>query len=106
GRGHPSLQSLAREIQRSIRFYLKESGQPRLASLALAGGGAADPGLRDYLQRELGVPLEAFDPAVGRGTDAADRRAGPADPKADPGFAQAIGMAIRGVYEFFPHQFK
>ena len=92
GRGHPSLQSLAREIQRSIRFYLKESGQPRLGSLVLAGGAAADPGLRDYLQRELGLPIETFAPEAGHG--------------AGPRFAQAIGMALRGLHEFFPNQLK
>lgn len=95
GKGHPSLQSLAREIQRSIRFYLKESGQPRMGKVLLAGGGAEDPGLREFLERELGQPLETFKPAGAE----AGREAGPR-------FAQAIGMAIRGLHEFFPNQLK
>jgi type IV pilus assembly protein PilM len=100
GQGYPSLQSLVRELQRSIRFYLKESGQSRLASMALAGGGAADIGLRDHLSRELGLTVETFDPFRGLEMAAGVKVKSPGI------YAQATGMALRGLHEFFPHQLK
>lgn len=93
---HPSLQSLAREIQRSVRFYLKESGRPRVAGLVLAGGSACGAGLDEWLARELGLPVRYFDPLAGL----EDRSEGlPANRRQ---FAQAMGMALRGAHEFFP----
>lgn len=98
--GHPSLSDLVREVQRSIRFYLKESGKPRIAGLALSGGSAASPGLEDYLTRELGTPVRRFDPL--------SRLEGAAGVRVENRmqFAPAAGMALRGMHEFFPHRFK
>lgn len=93
---NPSLQNLAREVQRSIRFYLKESGKAGVASLILSGGSAAGAGLEEWLTRELGIPVRSFDPLEGMANKA---EALPANPRQ---FAQAVGMALRGADEFFP----
>lgn len=98
GKGQPSLQTLVREIQRSIRYYLKEAGQAKLEGLVLAGGSAADAGLREHLQKELGLSVKPLDPV--EGWEGAEMI--PASTR--PRFAQAIGMALRGAHEFFPHQ--
>lgn len=98
--GNPSLQDLARELQRSIRFYLKESGRTRIAGLALAGGSAAGPGLEEYLAKETGVAVKRFDPLARLGNAARGQVGNPMQ------FAQAVGMGLRGMHEFFPHRFK
>ena len=97
---NPSLQDLVRELQRSIRFYLKESGRTRIARLVLTGGSAAGSGLDEHLARELGVPVERFDPLSRL------ERAPGAPVENAWQFAQAVGMGLRGVHEFFPHRFK
>jgi type IV pilus assembly protein PilM len=98
--GNPSLQDLVRELVRSIRFYLKESGRPRIAGLALAGGSAAGPGLEEYLAREIGVAVKRFDPLSKLENAAGAQVANTMQ------FAQAVGMGLRGMHEFFPHRFK
>ncbi|MEO6097610.1 MAG: pilus assembly protein PilM [Fibrobacteria bacterium] len=98
GKGQPSLQTLVREIQRSIRYYLKEAGQAKLEGLMLAGGSAADAGLREHLQKELGLSVKPLDPV--EGWEGAELIPASARPR----FAQAVGMALRGAHEFFPHQ--
>jgi type IV pilus assembly protein PilM len=98
GKGQPSLQTLVREIQRSVRYYLKEAGQAKLEGLVLVGGSAADAGLREHLQKELGLSVKPLDPV--EGWEGAEMI--PASGR--PRFAQAIGMALRGAHEFFPHQ--
>jgi type IV pilus assembly protein PilM len=98
--GNPSLQDLVRELQRSIRFYLKESGRTRIGGLALAGGSAAGPGLEEHLMKEMGMPVKRFDP-LSRLGNAARGQVGNAMQ-----FAQAVGMGLRGMHEFFPHRLK
>ncbi len=100
GHGQPSLQALVRELQRSIRFYLKESGQSRLGRMVLTGGGATDPGLKEHFERELGMQVEVFDPIAGMEKASGIKVEGPQR------FAQAVGMGLRGLHEFFPHQLK
>ncbi len=97
---NPALQDLVRELQRSIRFYLKESGRTRIAGLALAGGSAAGPGLDGHLAKEFGVPVKRFDPL------ARLERAPGVQVGNTMQFAQAIGMGLRGMHELFPHRFK
>jgi type IV pilus assembly protein PilM len=98
--GNPSLLDLVRELTRSVRFYLKESGRPRIAGLALAGGSAADRGLVGYLAKETGLPVKRFDP-FSRLENAAGAQVGNTMQ-----FAQAVGMGLRGMHEFFPHRLK
>jgi type IV pilus assembly protein PilM len=98
--GYPSLQSLVRELQRSIRFYLKESGQTRLETMTLVGGGAADKGLKDHLTRELALRIEVLNPFDGLDLGAGRKIRTPEC------FAQVMGMGLRGLHEFFPHQLK
>jgi type IV pilus assembly protein PilM len=98
--GNPSLLDLVRELTRSVRFYLKESGRPRIAGLALAGGSAADRGLEGYLAKETGLPVKRFDP-FSRLENAAGAQVGNTMQ-----FAQAVGMGLRGMHEFFPHRLK
>lgn len=59
----PSLDTLVREIQRSVRYYDERSkGKRPIAQIVIMGGGANMPGLADYLTNSMRVPVRAFDP--------------------------------------------
>lgn len=59
----PTLDTLVREVQRSIRYYEERSnGKRKIAQIVTMGGGANMPGLADYLTDALRVPVRAFDP--------------------------------------------
>ncbi len=61
----PSLNTLIREIQRSVRYYEERSkSKKKIAQVVIMGGGANMPGLADYLTSSLRVPVRAFDPTV------------------------------------------
>lgn len=59
----PSLHTLVRELQRSIRYYEERSPDKRkIAQVVTMGGGANMPGLAEYLTHSLRLPVRAFDP--------------------------------------------
>lgn len=59
----PSLDTLVKEIQRSIRYYDERTGGKRkIAQIVTMGGGANMPGMADYLTDALRMPVRAFDP--------------------------------------------
>jgi type IV pilus assembly protein PilM len=60
---NPSLGTLIKEIQRSVRYYEERSKSKRkIAQVVIMGGGANMPGLADYLTDALRMPVRAFDP--------------------------------------------
>jgi type IV pilus assembly protein PilM len=95
-----TMDSLSRELQRSMRFFLKESGLRSVEASYITGGAAADASLRDRLERELRTTLTEMDPFAWAGVqtklDAAGRHE----------FSQALGLGLRRIYELFPDKFK
>jgi type IV pilus assembly protein PilM len=58
----PALERFVAEINRSIDYYRREFGESKIDRLLICGGTAAMHGLREYVQANLGVPTELFDP--------------------------------------------
>lgn len=58
----PTLARLTAEINRSIDYYRREFTVPRIDRLFLCGGGSLLKNLREYMESNLGIPTEIFDP--------------------------------------------
>lgn len=56
------LQSFARELVSSLRFYQNQPGSLGIGELVLTGGTAHLPGLAEELNRLIGVPVRVGDP--------------------------------------------
>ena len=56
------LQSFARELVSSLRFYQNQPGSLGIGQLVLTGGSAHLPGFADELHRLIGVPVAVGDP--------------------------------------------
>jgi type IV pilus assembly protein PilM len=56
------LQSFARELVSSLRFYQNQPGSLGIAEVVLTGGTAHLPGFPDELGRLIGVPVRVGDP--------------------------------------------
>lgn len=50
------------EIKKSIDLYHSNKANQKLDKIALSGGGSKVAGLTDFLQQEIGVPVEIFNP--------------------------------------------
>jgi len=59
---HRELQSFARELVSSLRFYQNQPGSLGIGELVLTGGTAHMPGFADELHRLIGVPVRVGDP--------------------------------------------
>jgi len=58
----PALERFVAEINRSIDYYRREYGESKIDRLLICGGTAAMGGLKQYIQTNLGIPTELFDP--------------------------------------------
>jgi type IV pilus assembly protein PilM len=60
----PQLDSLVREIEKSIRYYSERASKSgkQIARVITVGGGAEMPGLNHFLSKELRLPCENFNP--------------------------------------------
>lgn len=81
------LDKLYDEINRSIRYYVKETGQSGIMKFVLFGGTAGSQELCDYLAQRFSVPVDAYDPF--------SHLEGHIDVKNRPQFATAVGLALR-----------
>jgi type IV pilus assembly protein PilM len=95
-----SVDSLMRELQRSIRFFLKESGNRTIDRILLSGGSAADESLKNLLEKELRMEVQLFDPFEIINIDTKLKHSERLC------YTQAFGMALRRMHELFPNQFK
>ncbi|MEO0101571.1 MAG: type IV pilus assembly protein PilM [candidate division WOR-3 bacterium] len=57
-----ALERLIAELDRSIDFYKREFSVPTISRILLCGGGALMRGLREYMEANLKIPTEIFDP--------------------------------------------
>ncbi|MFO7675537.1 MAG: type IV pilus assembly protein PilM [bacterium] len=58
----PALERFVAEINRSIDYYRREYGESKIDRLLICGGTAAMGGIAEYIQANLGIPTELFDP--------------------------------------------
>jgi type IV pilus assembly protein PilM len=94
------LDTLVREINRSIRFYAKETGQSQIDRVYLCGGGALDTSLKVHLESALHMQCTPFDPFKGLNVKCEIPVQG------KELFTQAMGMAFRGINELLSNQSK
>lgn len=85
-----SMEKLGDEINRSLRYYVKESGQSVFTHIVLTGGGVLLPGLDTYLNNKFNLPIELFNPF-----NQLESRT-PIQAENPYQMATAIGLAMRG----------
>jgi len=84
------LEKLGDEINRSLRYYVKESGQSVFTHFVLTGGSAILPGMDTYLSNKFNLPIELYNPF-----NQLDSRV-PIDAENPYQMATSVGLAIRG----------
>lgn len=82
-------EQIAQELKRSLRFYVKEAGSSDFRKIILVGGGAKLKGLPEYLQEQLNIDTEIFNPFVNLEMPEKFKD------KQDPQLALALGLAMR-----------
>jgi len=85
-----TFDKLGDEINRSLRFYVKDSGQSVFTHIVLTGGSAMLTGLDTYLSNKFNLPMELYDPF-----NQLDSRV-PVEAGNPYQMSAAIGLAIRG----------
>lgn len=83
-----TMDKLGDEINRSLRYYVKESGQNLFTKMILTGGTSALKGLDSMLNNKFKIPIEVYDPT--------SNLEGISNGNYGPQFAVAIGLALRG----------
>jgi len=85
-----TFEKLGDEINRSLRYYVKETGQSVFTHIVLTGGGAPLIGLDAYLSNKFNLPIELYNPFNQLDSRIPIESANPYQ------MAPAIGLAIRG----------
>ena len=85
----PTEEQIVIEVKRSLRYYVKEAGNSDFRKVLLVGGSAKLKGLPEYLQEQLNIPTEVFNPFVSLELPEKLKD------KKDPQLALAIGLAMR-----------
>jgi len=86
----PTLDKFGDELNRSLRFYVKETNQGMFNRFVLAGGSAPLPELKTYLEDRFNVPTEIHNPL-------SHMELGGKSVPNPPQLSAAIGLALRGV---------
>ena len=84
-----TVEQISMEVKRSLRFYVKEAGTSDFRKILLIGGGAKLLGFPEYLEEQLNIPTEVFNPytSLEMPEKFKDRQ--------DPQLALALGLAMR-----------
>jgi len=82
-------EQIAMEVKRSLRFYVKEAGTSDFRKIVLMGGAAKTKGLAEYINEQLNIPTEVFNPLQSIETT------GTLSSLDDPQLAVALGLAMR-----------
>lgn len=77
------------EVNRTLRYYVKETGQSYFTKFVLFGGGAALEDVETYLTNKFNATVEVFDPFAWMDVVAENGAGHPAQ------YAAAVGLAIR-----------
>jgi len=100
----PALERFVAEINRSIDYYRREYGETKIDRLLLCGGTAVMKGLREYIQTNLGIPAELFDPFKGFGLY---RKGATGDDEYGYRLVTAIGLLYdHGSVDLLPGEMK
>jgi Tfp pilus assembly protein PilN len=87
-----SMTRLHSEVMRTFNYYRSQQGGSAPRRVFLAGGGASMPGMLEFFQEKLKLPVEVFNPMRGvqmdRGADAA------ADAAC---LGECVGLALRAA---------
>jgi len=78
-------EQLAEEMTRSLRYYVKESGNSDFRKVLLTGGSAKIDGIDKHLEEKLNIPVTVYNPLT-----LLHEQAG-----FEPQFAQSVGLALR-----------
>lgn len=90
----PNLQTIVKEVKRVIKYYEdRGGGKQKVSSMAISGGSAGMPGLGDYLQSKISLPLRVADPWRNIDTKKAHIETNHEAPL----YTTAIGLALRGL---------
>jgi len=84
------LQSFARELVASLRFYQEQPNSLGIVEIMVTGGGATCAGLTEELERLIGIPVRLADPLVRMKA----RKVQPESPAASASLAVAVGLGI------------
>jgi type IV pilus assembly protein PilM len=82
-------EQIAMEVKRSLRFYVKEASTSDFRKVVLMGGAAKTKGLAEYINEQLNIPTEVFNPFASIETS------GNSSDVTDPQFSIAVGLAMR-----------
>lgn len=83
------------EVTRTITYYRSQQGGSAPKRVFLAGGGSALPGIVEFFQEKLKLPVEILNPL--RGVQL-DRTVSSQDAAADaPSMSELVGLALRGA---------
>lgn len=83
------------EVTRTINYYRSQQGGAAPRRIFLAGGGANLPGVADFFQEKLKLPVEMFNPLRGVQLDrGVNSEAAAADAV---GMGELTGLALRGA---------
>ncbi|MBC8385275.1 MAG: type IV pilus assembly protein PilM [Candidatus Cloacimonetes bacterium] len=84
-----TAEQIALEVKRSLRFYVKEAGNSDFRKIYLIGGSAKLLGLPEYLQEQLNIEAEIYNPFANLEMPEKfkDRQ--------DPALGLALGLAMR-----------
>jgi len=85
----PTEESIALEVKRSLRYYVKEAGNSDFRKVLLTGGSAKLIGLQEYFEENLNIPTEIYDPFYNLEMPERFRS------RKDPQLALALGLAMR-----------
>lgn len=81
-------ESLIEEINRSLRYYYKESGKNNYSKVILTGGSSKIPSIDAYLSGQLNLPVEIYNPFEDM------QISGKLDIIEEPQLSQAVGLAL------------
>jgi len=81
-------EKLSDEINRSLRYYIKESGESYFNNFLVTGGSAALPGLIQHLEERFHLPVSHYNPVQAFDTGNQNIENGPQ-------LAVAVGLAMR-----------
>jgi len=84
-----TAEQIVMEVKRSLRFYVKEAGNSDFRKILLTGGSAKVKGLPLYIEENLNIPLEIYNPFSSLEMPEKFKD------KQDPQLALALGLAMR-----------
>jgi type IV pilus assembly protein PilM len=82
-----TIEKLGDEINRSLRYYVKETGQSFFNRIELVGGCAESADLIHFLEKKFSIEVRAYDPF--------SHVEGSSDVRHRPQYAAAVGLAHR-----------